>query len=74
MEGWVLLDLKTLKSQHTKHIEVIIIKDVADYGNLSMEDKWQQTAAKAAMDCIHYCLKKSGRVKFTGKETFHWRY
>ena len=41
MEGWVLLDLKTLKSQHTKHIEVIIIKGVADYGNLSMEDKWQ---------------------------------
>ena len=72
MEGWVLLELKkTLKSQHNKHIEVIVIKGVADYGDLSKGDKWQWTAAKAAMDCIHYCLEKSGGIEFTGKETFH---
>ena len=38
MEGWVLLELKrTLRSQHD--IEVIIIKGVADYGDLSKGDK-----------------------------------
>ena len=71
MEGWVLLELKrTLKSQHNKDIEVIIIKGVADYGDLSKGDKWQWTAAKAAMDCIHYCLEKSGGTEFNGKKTF----
>ena len=40
MEGWVLLELKrTLKGQHD--IEVIVIKGVADYGDLSKGDKWQ---------------------------------
>ena len=71
MEGWVLLELKkTLKGQHYKDIEIIIIKGVADYGDLSKGDEWQWTAAKAAMDCIHYCLKKSGGIEFSGKETF----
>ena len=71
MEGWVLLELKrTLKDQHNKDIDVIIIKGVADYGDLSKEDKWQWTAAKAAMDCIHYCLEKSGGIEFNGKENF----
>ena len=68
MEGWVLLELKrTLKGQH--NIEVIVIKGVADYGDLSKGDKWQWTAAKAAMDCIHYCLEKSGGIEFSGKAT-----
>ena len=71
MEGWVLLELKrTLKGQHDKDIEVIVIKGVADYGGLSKGDKWQWTAAKAAMDCIHYCLEKSGGIEFNGT-TFH---
>ena len=71
MEGWVLLGLKrTLKDHYTKDIEVIVIKGVADYGDLSKGDKWQWTAAKAAMDCIHYCLEKSGGIEFNGKETF----
>ena len=61
MEGWVLLELKrTLKGQNNKHIEVIVIKGVADYGDLS--------AAKAAMDCVYYCLEKSGGIEFSGKE------
>ena len=69
MEGWVLLELKkTLKGLHNKDIEVIVIKGVADYGDLSKGDKWQWTAAKAAMDCIHYCLNKSGGTEFSGKE------
>ena len=68
MEGWVLLELKrTLKGQHD--IEVIVIKGVADYGDLKKGDKWQWTASKAAIDCIHYCLNKSGGLEFTGKET-----
>ena len=68
MEGWVLLELKrTLKSRHNKHIEVIVIKGVADYGDLRKGDEWQWTAAKAAIDCIHYCLEKSGGIEFSGK-------
>ena len=76
MEGWVLLELKkTLKYQHKKDIEVIVIKGVADYCDLSKGHKWQWTAAKAAIDCIHYCLRKSGRIEFNGKQTFicRWR-
>ena len=66
MEGWVLLELKrTLKDQHD--IKVIVIKGVADYGDLKKGDKWQWTAAKAAIDCIHYCLSKSGGIEFSGK-------
>ena len=67
MEGWVLLELKkTLKGQHNKDIEVIVIKGVADYGDCTKGDDWQWTAAKAAMDCIHYCLEKSGGSEFNG--------
>ena len=74
MEGWVLLELKrTLKGQHNKDIEVIVIKGVADYGDLAKGDKWQWTAAKAAMDCIHFCLDRSGGNEFRGKGTFDWR-
>ena len=73
MEGWVLIDLKkTLKDQYPKDIEVVVIKGVADYGDLKMGDEWQWTAAKAAVDCIHYCLIKSGGIEFSGKETFHY--
>jgi len=68
MEGWVLLELKrTLKSQHNKDIEVIVIKGVAGYGDCTKGDQWQWTAAKAAMNCIHYCLNKSGGIEFSGK-------
>ena len=72
MEGWVLIDIKkTLKLQHNKDIEVIIIKAVADYGDRQTADKWQWTAAKAAMDYIHYCLEKSGGIEFGGKKQYH---
>ena len=68
MEGWVLLELKrTLKGQHNKDIEVIVIKGVADYGDCTKGDQWQWTAAKAAINCIHYCLNKSGGIEFGGK-------
>ena len=69
MEGWVLFELKRTLSEH-KNIEVIVIKGVADYGDFKRGDKWQWTAAKAAIDCIHYCLEKSGGNEFKVKETF----
>ena len=69
MEGWVLLGLKRTLAEH-KHIEVIVIKSVADYGDFKKGDKWQWTAAKAAIDCIHYCLEKTGGTEFKGKDTF----
>ena len=69
MEGWVLLELKReLKTypDSPKDIEVIVIKGVADYGDHQKDDKWQWTAAKAAIDCIHYCLEKSPPVTYKG--------
>ena len=71
MEGWVLLELKKeLKREHNRDIEVVVIKGVTDYGDLSKGDEWQWTAAKSAMDCIHYCLNQTGGREFGGKETF----
>ena len=71
IKGWVLFELKkTLKVQYEKDIEIIIMSGVSEYQDLTMGDKWQWTAAKAAMDCIHYCLKRSGGTEFNGKETF----
>ena len=70
MEGWVLLELKRALAK-TKRVEVIVIKGVADYSDLSKGDKCQWTAAKAVMDCIHYCLEKiSGGIEFSGKATY----
>ena len=75
MEGWVLIGLKkTLKDHHDKDIEVIVIKGVADYGDLSKGDEWQWTAAKAAMNCIYYCLYKSGGSEFNGKKKFSTKF
>ena len=72
MEGWVLLEVRSrLRHQRQKEIEVIIIKGVADYGDIRKGDEWQWTAAKAAIDCIHYCLKKSGGNEFYGKKAIH---
>ena len=70
IKGWVLFELKKTKVQNKKDIEIIIVNGVSEYQDLTMGDKWQWTAAKAAMDCIHYCLKKSGGTEFNGKETF----
>ena len=71
MEGWVLFELKkTLKVQNEKDIQIFIINGVSEYHDLTMGDKWQWTAAKAAMDCIHYCLERSGGTEFNGEETF----
>ena len=67
MEGWVLLELRGELRREERAIEVIIIKGVADYGDLSKGDEWQWTAAKAAMNYIHYCLKEGGSI-FHGKE------
>ena len=70
-KAWVLFELKkTRKVQNEKDIEIIIINGVSEYQDLTLGDKWQWTAAKAAMDCIDYCLKRSGGTEFNGKETF----
>ena len=71
IDGWVLFELKkTLNIQDKKDVQIIIISCVSEYQDLTMGDKWQWTAAKAAMDCIHYCLMKSGGIEFNGRETF----
>ena len=69
-KGWVLFELKkTLKVQNDKDIHIMIINGVSEYDNFTIGDKWQWTATKAALDCIHYCLKKSEGTEFNGKET-----
>jgi len=69
-EGWVHFELKkTLNVENEKDIQIIIIHGVSEYHDLAMGDKWQWTAAKAAIDCTHYCLEKSGGTYFNGKGT-----
>ena len=71
MIGGILLELKkTIMDEHKKDIKVIVIKGVVDDGDLRMGCKWQWTATIAAMDCIHYCLKRSGGTEFNGKKIF----
>lgn len=57
MEGWVLLELQEKWTK--KELRVIIIKAVVDYADGDKEKSWQWTAAKAAIDCVHYCLEKT---------------
>ena len=60
MEGWVLLEMQ----EKYPHIESIIIKGISDYGDgkkdgesstTQVKDKWQLTAAKAA---VNYAVSK----------------
>ena len=70
IEGWVLFELKnTLKAHVERDIQIIVINGISEHHDFTVGDKWQWTAAKAAMDCIHYCLKRSGGTEFNGKET-----
>ena len=57
MEGWALLMVQQMVESVAA---VIIIKGVADYGDNEKNDKWQLTAAKAAVDFTHYSLVKAG--------------
>ena len=61
MEGWVLLKMQ----EKYPRIESIIIKGISDYGDgtkdgdgskTQVKDKWQLTAAKAAVDYAVYKL------------------
>ncbi len=64
MEGWALLEVQVT---HTR-VAVITIKGVADYGDKTKEDKWQFTAALAAVAYTHYQLERTGGSAFSGCE------
>ena len=64
MEGWVLLKMQ----EKYPRIESIIIKGISDYGDgkkdgegskTQVKDKWQLTAAKAAVDYAVFKLSKA---------------
>ena len=60
MVGCSLLNMIDWMEQERRPLGVIIIKGVADYGDNQDNKRWQFTAAKAAVDFIHYCLEKTG--------------
>ena len=61
MEGWVLLGMIEEMQLHMKRqISVIVVKGVADYGDIGKDDGWQLTAAMAAVDFVRHCIESSG--------------
>ena len=69
MEGSSLLNMIEWMKKDQRQLSAIVIKGVADYGDNQKEKKWQFTAAKAAVDFIHYCLEKTnGMATFNASE------
>ena len=56
MEGWVQLEIPEVVS--------IVIKGIADFADGKKNDKWQLTAAKAAVHYAHHKLKQFGYIDF----------
>ena len=56
MEGWAQFDIS--------EVESIIIKGIADFADGKKKDKWQLTAAKAAVNYAHYKLEHHGYIDF----------
>ena len=56
MEGWVQLEIPEVAS--------IIIKGITDFADGKKNDKWQLTAAKAAVNYAHFRLKDAGLIDF----------
>ena len=74
MEGYVLMEIqKKLANQHPPcHIDVIIIKGVAGYGDDTKTKRWHLTAAMAAVCYAHHKLEGTGGGVFeTGKYCVH---
>ena len=60
MEGWVLLGMIEEMRRMKRQISVIVVKGVADYGDIGKDDGWQLTAAMAAIDFVRHCIEISG--------------
>ena len=60
MEGCSLLNMIEWMEQVRRPLSVMVIKGVADYGDNQRDKRWQLTAAKAAVDFVHYCLEQTG--------------
>ena len=55
MEGWAQFEIAD---------QCIIIKGISDFADGKKNDKWQLTAAKAAVSYAHYMLEKFGYIKY----------
>ena len=53
MEGWVQFEIP---------VASIVIKGIADFADCKKDDKWQMTAAKAAVHYAHHRLKQAGYI------------
>ena len=53
MEGWVQFEIP---------VASIVIKGIADFADCKKDDKWQMTAAKAAVHYAHHKLKQTGYI------------
>ena len=60
MDGCSLLSMKDWMEEDHRLLSVIVIKGVAGYGDHQSSSQWQLTAAKAAVDFVHYCLQQTG--------------
>ena len=71
-EGSSLLNMIEWMKKDQRQLSVIVIKGVTDYGDNQKEKKWQFTAAKAAVDFIHYCLETTnGMATFNAGELIY---
>ena len=61
MEGSLLLEILHEVKRRNPKPSVITIKGVANYGDDEETNGWQPIAAKAAVDYVHYCLRKTER-------------
>lgn len=63
MEGWVLIRVAEHYRDKNRDPKpaVITIKAVADYGDEHKDKEWQPIAAQAAVDYVHFCLKRTDK-------------
>ncbi len=70
MEGWVLISIqKYLENweSNPRHIGVIVIKGVVDFGDGSKDRNWQMTGAMASIGFADFQLKQTMGQAFDGK-------
>lgn len=76
MEGQELARAQTsLKEQHSREVDIIVIKGVGDFGDGTKAKEWQLTASLAAANFAEYKLKESNQKvyysKFLHGQSFH---
>ena len=57
MESCSLLNMIEWMKQERRPLSVIVVKEVADYGDSQDYKHWQFTTTKSAVNFVHYCLQ-----------------